>query len=51
MAKEFYEVNGRYYFVDDATGKITQIVFKEELIPPKEDLEEIIKLIMSKSRS
>jgi hypothetical protein len=51
MAKEFLEVNGRYYFVDDVTGKISQFVIKGEVMPPPEDLAEILKLLTKKDRS
>jgi hypothetical protein len=45
----FIEVNGRYYFVDDATGEIRQAIVKGEVIPPKEDIAAIIRLISGQS--
>ncbi|GMO68608.1 MAG: hypothetical protein Ta2A_16880 [Treponemataceae bacterium] len=50
MSKQFIEVNGHYYFVDDVTGKVNQIIVKEEVVPPKEDLAEIIKLLAMQNR-
>jgi hypothetical protein len=49
MSKKFVEVNGRYYFVDDETGEICQILVKEAVVPPKEDIAAIIKLVSGKA--
>jgi hypothetical protein len=49
MNKQFIEVNGRYYFVDDETGEICQVIVKEAVVPPKEDIAAIIKLVSGKT--
>jgi hypothetical protein len=50
MASEFYEVNGRYFYVDDITGDISQIVIKDKVTPSQEDLVELVKLLSKKKR-
>ena len=45
MLKKFIEVNGHYYFVDEKTGEINQIIIKEAVVPPKEDIAAIIKIL------
>ena len=51
MSRNFIEVNGHYYFVDDVTGEINQIIIKEAVVPPKEDIAAIIKILTDKTQS
>ena len=45
MGKITFEVNGHYYIIDDVKGTIKRVIIQDESNIPKEDLEELVKLL------
>ena len=45
MGKITYEINGKYYIIDDDTGTIKRIVIEDDQNIPPEDLKELIKVL------
>ena len=45
MGKITFEVNGRYYIIDDEKGTIKRMVVQDEPNIPTEDFKELIKLL------
>ncbi|GHU45056.1 hypothetical protein FACS1894190_17020 [Spirochaetia bacterium] len=47
MAKELIEINGKYYFIDDRTGDLFEVILKDKTTDPailKEALLQVIRL-------
>jgi hypothetical protein len=49
MSKQLYIVNGRYYFLDDETGKMQRLVIQADAPIPQEDVQSLLALLAKKA--
>jgi hypothetical protein len=49
MGKKTYLINGKYFMVDEETGIIKRIIIQDDPGIAQEDLQQLIKAILSES--